>query len=334
MQKENKKQTKNIINAPIHRRLGAFLVDFIAVIILTFIVNATLDAVFNVTPLSKSFDKQRHELQVQTHLYLDSSIGLQRFEDTITPEKEELYLDSVYYFYNLAYSQTYNAKIFNYEKSTFHIEFVPFNYKEMVLNNEQFELVGSSEESGIESYRFKKEVDEQTRNEVWLNIYNKAISTFTSSELYTRANLPFTISLFSIIGISVLISALVVYLLFALMFKNGQTMGKVVTGLVVVNKDGYLVSTKQVVIRYLVLAILELALSVPLVTIPLFITSGTMSITRNNRSLHDLFSKTRVVDGRASKVFISREEEEIYEQTTTKEQENKTIKYLTLPPKK
>ena len=105
---------------------------------------------------------------------------------------------------------------------------------------------------------------------------------------------------------------LLVYLLFPMIFKNGETLGKITMHLAVISKDGYRAKKRQIIFRFLVFFV-EISLSLFIVGIGLasFITLGVgilillvaTLISKRNRSPHDYAALTVVIDGRTSVWF-------------------------------
>ena len=114
-----------------------------------------------------------------------------------------------------------------------------------------------------------------------------------------------------------------VYFLFPLIFKNGETLGKLSMHLCLVNKNGYKVTRPLVLLRQLffffeitfitfVLGFLNWAM---LVTLGIGLTAllvGTL-ISKQNRSLHDFIAGSMVVDAKESIFFKDAKEENKYE---------------------
>ncbi len=104
--------------------------------------------------------------------------------------------------------------------------------------------------------------------------------------------------------ISALLAQLLIFLLFPLIFHNGQTLGKKIFNLGLVNKNGLKVSTLRVVIRFILgLFLIETAVTIALYSVSelfgiiiLLLTIGLAFLTNQNRALHDYIGGTVVVD--------------------------------------
>ncbi len=99
--------------------------------------------------------------------------------------------------------------------------------------------------------------------------------------------------------ISLIIAVTILYLVLPLILKNGQTLGKKMMGLKVVNKkDGSRVNFVTVIIRFFAFAVLEFFLSITLniFYLPIIISLVIMIVNKQGQSLHDLLARTVVVD--------------------------------------
>jgi uncharacterized RDD family membrane protein YckC len=115
---------------------------------------------------------------------------------------------------------------------------------------------------------------------------------------------------------------LIVFFLIPLCMPNGQTLGKLITRLAVVSKDGYKISWYSRIIRPLYMGVLgTLLVVIPNSLIGFFVFAGitlidyvVMAVCKDgsSMSLHDKFSKTIVVDAKHSIWFASPEAEEDY----------------------
>ena len=114
-------------------------------------------------------------------------------------------------------------------------------------------------------------------------------------------------------------SMLIVYLLFPMIFANGETLGKLTMKICLVNKLDYRVTKPQVLLRQLLFILMMLVVafvfdvgmgSLVTVGIGAFIFMMVTLFVPNNRSLHDLAAGTRVIDSKNSVFFKDAESEE------------------------
>lgn len=97
---------------------------------------------------------------------------------------------------------------------------------------------------------------------------------------------------------SVISAALIVYLLFPFVFKNGQTLGKKFLKLYVVDadKDDRALSKGRLLLRQSSFIVVEIVLSQFTYYIPLVISLIVMLVSKNKVALHDLIARTVVLD--------------------------------------
>lgn len=97
---------------------------------------------------------------------------------------------------------------------------------------------------------------------------------------------------------SVIAAALIAYLLFPFIFKNGQTLGKKFLKLYVVDadKDDKSLSKGRLLLRQSSFIVVEIVLSQFTYYIPLVISLIVMLVSKNKVALHDLIARTVVLD--------------------------------------
>jgi uncharacterized RDD family membrane protein YckC len=122
-----------------------------------------------------------------------------------------------------------------------------------------------------------------------------------------------------IIGYSSLVSFIIFYILVPLAARHGQTLGKRLSQLMVVNDKGYFMQWWQLPLRSMVLAA---TLFTALYTIfgSLLLSYTLMVFTKYYRSANDFIALTRVVDKKASVVFKGEQDMLAYEHQLTKDQ--------------
>lgn len=114
------------------------------------------------------------------------------------------------------------------------------------------------------------------------------------------------------------ISSLVFYLVFPLVFRDGQTLGKKIMHLAVIRNDDFSSSRPQIVLRQLPTILFVTILFVffawniaAIISLGLLMVSYALAIfTPNNRAAHDYFAFTKVVDDKES-IFHKKGETEV-----------------------
>ncbi len=198
-------------------------------------------------------------------------------------------------------------------------------FKENILENkEEFIL---NEETKI--YQIKEGVDKTKAVNFIKDKIIAACSDFYYSDFYKTINRNLTlIQLFEFIPTYIFFFALI-YLLFPMIFKNGETLGKLTFSLGLVNKNGYKVTRPQILLRFLfffleitlgtfLLGILDIR---SLATLGIVITALLIAtlVNKKNRSLHDFVAGTMVVDLKESIFFKNANEEAEYEENIAKD---------------
>lgn len=168
------------------------------------------------------------------------------------------------------------------------------------------EIVAFQNSKGEEGSGFVKENDSYvpgTDDEKLQVFYNNAFNDVSSFLLqndqklatcFGKLNFYSQISNFT----SVISAALIVYLLFPFVFKNGQTLGKKFLKLYVVDadKDDRALSKGRLLLRQSSFIVVEIVLSQFTYYIPLVISLIVMLVSKNKVALHDLIARTVVLD--------------------------------------
>lgn len=97
----------------------------------------------------------------------------------------------------------------------------------------------------------------------------------------------------------IFVSLLIVFLLFPMIFKNGETLGKKIFSLRLgkISDDVEPIKKWQVLVRFVVIA-LEVMGSLILYGIPLLVSMLMMMFTKNNFAIHDYAARTLVLDNK------------------------------------
>lgn len=118
---------------------------------------------------------------------------------------------------------------------------------------------------------------------------------------------------------SVALSPLVFFLLFPLVLSNGQTLGKKIMGLAVLDVDGYSAPKWRILLHYSMIIVPMWAILIPhpLVVFPAFslyfmVDFMFLVMSKNHQAFHDKLSSTIVINAKSSLWFPSAKAEEAY----------------------
>lgn len=286
---EKRNFNNEIYKPSIVRRIIAALIDLFFLGLLFLMLNEyVITPIFkNTTSMIENIQLYRDSL-VQTNLYTrDSSNGIP------------------YKITDLKSSLTENEYIEKLDNSL-----VSFY---QLYNNENINIANYNQSKGDSNY-FNYENDTYTKIDV---VSNETIITFYEDE-YEKAinlmnkyddniiNLAYKVNRYNVITISIslFVSIIILYLVIPLIFKDGETLGKKLMGIGIVNlKNGFRIKLSQKIIRFLSFLIFEVILSILLLAIPLIISISMMFFSKNNMALHDQLAATLCIDKKISLVY-------------------------------
>lgn len=154
---------------------------------------------------------------------------------------------------------------------------------------------------------------------------NHFIYYYTLSDLTSLSKLQNDYKYFAFFGttlplvITIFIAFVIFYFIIPLLFKNGETIGKKVMHICLVNKIGYRYNRLQLIPRFLFPMFLSVAVvfimgftiwPFIIVSVCLLISYLFVIFTKENKALHDYFAGTLVIDARESTWFKNIDEEE------------------------
>lgn len=319
--RKSKRKYPSITNAPYGKRLIAYLVDLLFIVLIGFFSFAIVDGINANSPATKAAKKEFNDYKFKSGLYFLNSNQEPIYIATDINAYEEVMFDRLEYFYLTPDSG------FVYENSMYYDGTKPFDYHTTILKmGEDTSFFTFTTVDGVITYTFKSELTPDQKESKWIELYNYAINDFKENPQYKAFEAPIRQFLILNLTISSFIGAIVPTFLFPLFVGYGRSFGKFITGLAVVTKEGYKPRFINVLLRFLVFGVVETALNFYTFFIPIFLTSGVLTITDNSRALHDLVSNTYVVDARQSRIFNNEKDEEAFYSSTSEEQkENKTF---------
>ena len=120
--------------------------------------------------------------------------------------------------------------------------------------------------------------------------------------------------------VCLIVSFLVFMFIVPVSFPNGETLGMLVTKLILLNKTGYRISRWQTAARQLFFFV-ELALSIISIGILGVVCILILVFAKDNKCFHDKFAGTRLVDKDRSIWFNNKAEEQVYRETVRRDLE-------------
>lgn len=352
-------RVKNIVSAPLFSRTFAALLDLLITI---FIGSAIFLGISNIAynvKWIKAYKDDYNATVVASGLMQEENKELVPFEY----EDYELYQDKFYHFYHDFYSQYsdinydiywFNVHIYGQEDtlqrydqkdlnniSTLVKNIGPtyFTYKldndhKPLVNEFAVPLASQNGEKGLSEvdkvklrqyfYVADADVSDNPIASKYRYIYYYALADLTSlSQLQKDYNYYAFFGTTLPLVISIIVTFMIFYFVVPLFFKNGETIGKLIMHICLVNKLGYQYRKVQLIPRFLfptflivgVVFILGFSMwSLMVVSGGLIISYGFVIFSKNNKAIHDFFAGTMVIDARASTWFTSAKEEEKTEQ--------------------
>ena len=223
-----------------------------------------------------------------------------------------------------SYLRFYGQSLFTYQLDT-HGEpildsfAIPKCYKNSIDNKN---AISSIDKDELLAYFYKSD---EARNSIdssslWRNyVYYYALKDFSNLSVVTNleSNYLFysmTLPLLS----ALLLSTIIFVVILPFIFKNGETLGKRIMGICLINSLGYQILKKQLVIRQLffvlVICVFVFIFGLNIITMGLFtliaLASFIMMIfNKKHLAIHDFLAATLVIDKKASSWFLNANEE-------------------------
>ena len=299
-----KRKYSNILIAPFGRRMKAALLDLLLVLVLGFFSFMAVDAIYTNSKVGSTANLTFYNIKKDSGLY-------HSYDESRTTAFLNLDINErdnyVRYFLGLEYFYTQENSGFIYEKSVYYEEGVEFNYRTMVLKEGKDDSFFDFDTPyKTISYSFKANLSPGDRNEVWKNLYIRLTDLSAIQHIKSRKSVK-AIYCFKFIN-QCLQRHNITNPRGAIFLGHGRTLGKFLTGLVVVDKNGY-----KVVVAYvncsLLYGIVEIGLNFYGFLCRFYSQAGRSHL-HKRQALHGIFSGTYVVDARTSKIFNNINDEE------------------------
>lgn len=317
-------------NAPIFKRFGATLVDLILLFVLYAILGLAsrpiLTSVSNFETLNTQLTaelKKSNLVKLDQELAEDYSNideveivpleGVYRVEvENYAKATYEFYTDYMYrnnYVDVATYTEEWylvNVLKIN-ETSSFFERVVPVDEVALILYSSTTTPASSSQEVVYDDFlpasvKYKSTTTPEQIAAFNIGIYSGAIGKFNENEFSKQISQLLLIesSMLFVVGGSL------IYLLIPLLLKNGQTLGKKLLKLSVVDRYGYRIGALTTLIRFfafLILYILSLEINMLIALVLIFVSLTMTVFSKKLRSIHDYIASTRVIDHGKSVIY-------------------------------
>ncbi len=289
-----------------YKRVGLIKRTFISLLDIFFLIflTLTLSLISLGTYVSSSSFQNDNEslisLKNESNLFIDNEEILVKLEndDSLTiNEKSEALEVAITKFYKFT-NETINTSS-DYLKE---YETRKLNAKENEVN-----LFIKVEDEIIRS-------ENNIKDSVYLDFYKEeylgyALPTLYSLPLYTSITQKIVLINLSLISFSLLISGLIIYLVFPLIFKRDHaTLSMKIFKVGLINSNGVSLSTKEFIFRFLFIYVIEFILGIlSLFIIPL-ISYSYMILSKKESPLHDALINIMMVDKNSNKIYLNKSE--------------------------
>lgn len=290
-------------NAGLVKRTFAALLDVFIFLAVFFMLQGMV-----VFPIARSIAKD-YDSNSATYIryYKESTLAiLDEKTNQLMPIDEKDYVINSEHYYNVYCSSEYEGvhacSVFG--KSFREVMEEDENFKEYISFDENDNLIYIIPDE----YKESEENSKIFINNINVRIYDKALRDLQKSELFFEPYQYVTkVQNYSMFA-SIALSALIVYLLPALITKNGKTIGKMVFKLAITNSEGFAVKKSQIIVRFLAFAVINIFLGRATYMFTTMISFMVMIFSKRNSALHDYCAVTKVVDEKTSVIYKNKSE--------------------------
>ena len=291
------------INANLLKRTGAAVFDLFlwivgSLLLLSYVFGPLYDLEYGTSQLSEQFITY----QEASYLYTNN----EETDQLVNLDLEDV-PEAIYNYYSIFK----DGKVFETGEAPF--EFTIAWYNTSILKVEEtttlFELVGG--DVNVVAL-LKDNVEDIDRDEFYTDAYRNALIDFNTYPPFNALVALINRYFLEIIGYAALLSFILFYVAIPLAVKQGQTLGKMATSLMVVNDKGYVMTWWQLPIRSVVLGV-TLFTAIYTIFGSILLSYTLMVFTKFFRSGNDFVASTRIVDKKSSVIFKDEQALRAYE---------------------
>lgn len=281
------------VHANLLKRTGAAVLDLFlwlisSLILLSYVFGPLYDAQYGTTQLSAQFVAY----QEASYLYATDDVSNQLVNLDLADVP-----DAIYQYYSVFK----NGKVYNPTEPAFEFSISWYNIN--VLNVQEVDPIFELVNTDINVIAVLKDGVAQTDIDAfYTEAYRLALIDFNTYPPFASLVSLINGYFLEIIGYSALLSFLIFYVLIPLLLKQGITLGKKASGIIVVTDKGYTMKWWQLPIRSLVLAA-TLITAIYTIFGSLLLSYTLMVFTKGYRSANDFLALTKIVDQKTSKIF-------------------------------
>lgn len=321
-------ENTDIENAPALKRVGATIIDFALFFLLFFLIGLVVRPILNATnDLATLTTTYEHALKKSNLVTLDQELAadysnIDEVKVTVNSVGELKYAEATYDFYTV-YMQENNQNSENaYDHEWYLVHILKIDeansYYERVITGDLDSYIRSSSNVSTSEVTSEEAVLYDTFLPAGVTL--KSSTTALDITAYNRAIYSGAIGVFNAFDfvkqyrdilyfesiLCMLVSASIIYLTIPLLFRNGQTIGKLILKLGLSNKHGYKAGWPKIVLRFAVFFLLYLLTTQIQLLVWMMIAFISLTITifsRKGLALHDFICMTRVVDLKKSIIY-------------------------------
>ena len=284
-----------LYKARLSARFWSFLIDiFIMFTLFTMFFSFVFTPIFSKITKIDYYENKITEIRINSHLYKKGTNSNYEFISENIDEGITLFYSE------LENGKTYLAK-----------------YEQAKTESNLFEY--SNENGWVE----KEVEDKSLLSDFYQSELNKAAKVLNEDEELNRCSYRMIIRRIIVIIVSLIFTYLFYNLVIPLVMKKGQSLGKFICGIRVVDHLGYNVKYRRIVLRCFVGLFFNVIFAI-FFALPWFISVGMLLFSKNGTTIQDYFSLTYLVDAKESTFFNSLEEQEEFE----RKKNNKEFKYV------
>ncbi len=284
----NVSNEKKFVKAPTIRRLVAFLLDFVLLVVCTGILYTLA-----VRPIATSMSSYKKSYQEFKEVLYESGL----YESHEKVEYIKIYENSDHDFYYI--DEKLTAFYENYDQVENYTKIKANHIENTIEENRLFYLDEQGTYLPIESKLTSEEM------KAWLksNVDNAITGILENSEAWLAKATVVSEHLIRQLAVTLIITSLIFYLVFPLAFK-GPTIGKKLMGLRVYNfkKKNYSPTPLQLLLRYFFFVLIEILIGIYTLGIVPLASFLVASATKKGQAFHDFISSTSVCEYQEEKV--------------------------------